>query len=142
MYYCQTEAEKMAKIFPECSRLVTISKYMCCASVALWIMGIDEKEHISIVADELGKGLENDCTVRWFEFFERVTGRKINIEFKDIKSLNDLKDYKCKIAVRYDYNGYSHWVGVENCKIVYNSLEKSQCVEKGKPVTARIITLA
>lgn len=141
-YYCQTEAERFAKAFPECKRLLTISKYMCCASVALWIMGIDEKEHISIISDEFGKSLDEECTVYWNEFFERVAGRKINVEFKDIKKESDLKQIKGRIAVRFDYNGHSHWVGYENGKLAYNSLAYSNCVEKGKPATARIITFA
>lgn len=139
-YFPQNEAERFAKVFPECKRLVTISKYMCCASVALWIMGVDEKEHTSIIADELGKGLENDCNVKWLEFFKNVSGRNIAVQFKDIKSLNDLKGIKGKIAVKFKCGDNYHWVGVENCTVKYNSIEISNCVKNGKPVTARIIT--
>ena len=140
--FIQDEAIKLAKIFPECNRLVIIASKMCCASVALWIMGIDEKEHLSIIADELGKSLDDECTVYWDKFFEKVAGRKINVEFKDIKKESELKQIKGRIAVRYDYNGHSHWVGYENGKLAYNSLESSACVKFGKPTTTRIITLA
>lgn len=118
-----------------------IADNMCCASTALWIMGIDEHHHLSIIADEIGKGLEEDCTVKWKEFFRNVSGREINVVFKDIRSLSDLANIKGKIAVKFAIGKSAHWVGVENCKVVYNSLKVSNCVTNGKPVTARIITL-
>ena len=43
--------------------------------------------------------------------------------------------------MRYDYKGKSHWVGVENGKIAFNSLIKSVCVEKGVPTQARILNI-
>lgn len=140
MFYAQDDAERLSAIFPECERLNIIAKNMCCASVALWIMGIEEKSHLDIIASELGKTLEKDCTVVWQPFFEEITGRKINVEFKNISTLKDIKNIKGRIAVRCDYNGHSHWVGVENGIIKYNSKRNSNCVEKGKPATARIIT--
>lgn len=56
---------------------------------------------------------------------------------KDISSIANIK----LGAVRYSYNGYSHWVLVENGKIVFNSLDDSQCVKYGTPKEARLITI-
>ena len=56
---------------------------------------------------------------------------------KDISSIANIK----LGAVRYSYNGYSHWVLVEDGKIIFNSLEDSQCVRYGTAKEARIITI-
>ena len=56
---------------------------------------------------------------------------------KDISSIANIK----LGAVRYSYNGYSHWVLVEDGKIVFNSLEDSQCVKYGTPKESRLITV-
>lgn len=135
----QTEAERLSKIFPECLRLETISKNCCCASAALWVMDIKPENHLEIIAEEYGKSLDKECTVVWKPFFKNICGRDIEVEFRDIKSLNDLKGIKGKIIVKFKCGDKEHWVGVENCKVVYNSLKYSNCVANGKPVTARII---
>lgn len=44
-------------------------------------------------------------------------------------------------AVRFSYNGYSHWVLVEKGEIVFNSTEDSQCVKYGIPKEARFIAV-
>lgn len=134
----QTACMEMAKRFQD-EKLEMIGKYGCCAFVALWIMGIEgDYQNICLLADCMGKSLENDCTVKWYDFFLTCSGRKVKVEFREINDLMELVDVD-RCAVRYDYNGKSHWVGVEHGRIAYNSLESSQCVTKGKPVTARII---
>ena len=70
---------------------------------------------------------------------EYLTGQKLTVEFKDIKDAKEIKQFKERTPVKYSYNGKSHWVGVENGKVKFNALERSLCVEKGKPVTARIL---
>lgn len=115
-----------------------IAKYGCCAFVALWCMGIEpdnDIEAIRILNDAIKAGvLDKECTVNWDKFLPWVTGRKIDVQFKNISSIKSITK---RTAVRYDYNGCSHWVGVENGAIKYNSLKNSVCVTKGKPVTAR-----
>jgi hypothetical protein len=136
----QSDATELYERFDN-EKLRVISKYGCCAFTALWIMGItDSINAITILADEIGKGLDNECTVQWFDFFKNVSGRSIKVEFRDIKKLIDLGSVKGRCAVRYDFNGKNHWVGVENGKIAFNSLKTSQCVTLGKPTKARIIT--
>lgn len=140
--YPQTIAMELAERFPD-EKLKSIAKYGCCAFTALWIMGIDKGvESICILDDEIGKGLNDECKVYWFDFFKNVSGREIKVEYREIEKLTDLLDVKGRCAVRFDFNGENHWVGVEGGKVAYNSLEHSVCVEKGKPTKARIITFA
>ena len=145
MRYIQTELKELSKIFDENIRIKNIADNCCCAIVALWIMGLDVEnlpEMTKIIASEIGKGLYDDCTVVWADFFENVSGRKIKVERLKINSLSELKKYKGKIAVKYTKENNSHWVGVEGGKIKCNSLEHSNCVENGNPTEARIITFA
>ena len=127
------------KLSPE--RLETIYKYGCCAFVLLWCLGIDpdDMQAIELVSDMIDAGvIEKDCTVHWADAVKILTGRTITVEFKDIKDILKIKD---RTPVRYDYKGNGHWVGVERGMIAFNPLEYSQCVDKGRPVTARIIKL-
>ena len=136
----QSDAIELSKTFPD-KKLTAIANYGCCAFVSLWIMGIEKAiPAITTVGEEIGKSLEIDCTVHWIEFFKNVSGRDIAVEFREINELSDLNKVKGRCAVRFDYEGRSHWVGVEGGKVAYNSLKHSNCVEKGKPTKARIIT--
>lgn len=135
----QKDAERLCKI----KNLETIAKYGCCAFTYLWCLGIepDSISAIEILDDALRTGkLGEDCIVKWAEFGNWITGRNIQVEFIDIK---DIKKIKERTPVRYDFKGQSHWVGVENGIIKYNSLGdgNSQCVNHGKPVTMRKISI-
>lgn len=140
MFYMQDEAEKYAKLFPECKKLNAIAHNCCCASTALWVMGIPSEKHLEIIVEEYGKSLDEECTVTWAAFFKNVCGKKIKVEFRDIKSLDEIKNIKGKILVKFKEGKNAHWVGVEKGKVAYNSIAYSNCVTNGKPVTARIIT--
>lgn len=135
----QCIAERLAKI-PN-ANLQSIAKYGCCAFVLRWCLYIEgtEIEEIEslnrmILAGAIGK----DCTVKWEQAIEFLTGKKSKIEFVKINSIAHIKE---RTPVRYDYNGKSHWVGVENGKVAYNPLKQSVCVELGKPTESRVITL-
>lgn len=122
--------------------LESIGRYGCCAFVLLWCLGIepDDIEAIKTVNSMISaKVIEDDCTVKWADAVYYLTGRKITVEFKDIKDLRGIRE---RTPVRYDYKGKGHWVGVENGMIKFNPLVYSQCVDKGRPVTARIIKLS
>ena len=56
---------------------------------------------------------------------------------KNISSISGIK----LGAVRYSYNGYSHWVLVEDGKVVFNSIDDSQCVKYGRVKEARLIAV-
>jgi len=140
MKYPQSAAKKFYLDVPP-ERLETISKYGCCAFVLLWCLGIepDDMEAVKIVNSMINaKVIEADCTVRWAEAVKFLTGREITIQFKDVRDILSIRD---RTPVRYDYKGKGHWVGAERGMIAFNPLEYSQCVDKGRPVTARIIKL-
>ena len=140
MKYPQTLAREFCSVISP-ARLETIGKYGCCAFVLLWCLGIepDNMESIELVNDMINAGvIEKDCTVHWVEAVKFLTGRDITVEFKNIKDILSIKD---RTPVRYDYKGQGHWVGVERGMIAFNPLKQSNCVDKGVPVTARIIKL-
>ena len=120
--------------------LAEIADFGCCAFVFIWCLGLEmsDIDAIKKVADGMKKGvLDLDCTVKWYEFASFLGCPIKSVEFKQIC---DIKGIKERTPVRYDYNGKSHWVGVENGKIAFNSLKNSVCVKYGKPTTARILT--
>ena len=134
----QTVAEKLYQQFPTL-KLKSIKDYSCCALVLIWCCGLDLEDYEAIitVGKMMDKGvIAQDCSVYWSQACEYLTGRKLTVDFKDITSIKGIKE---RTPVRFDYHGKSHWVGVEKGKIAFNSIEHSNCVENGKPVTARIL---
>ena len=69
-----------------------------------------------------------------------LTGRKVSVMKKAIQNIEEITG---PYPVMYSMNGgkSGHFVVVENGKIVFNPLEVSQNVNKGKPVSARVISL-
>lgn len=65
---------------------------------------------------------------------------KVNVVKQDITTFKDLPFDKYA-AVRFDYNGHSHWVLSYNQQQIFNSMKNSQCVRLGKPVTARVFII-
>lgn len=72
----------------------------------------------------------------------RMLGKniKVSVEKKDINKLEDLPSVGYA-AVRWDYNGKSHFCLVKNQRLMYNSLNTSQCCLNGKITTARLINI-
>ena len=141
MNHPQSYAEKIYQQFPT-KKLKSIKDYGCCAFVLLWCLGYEPEDIEAILT--LGRMIDKkvidvDCTVYWSPAAEYVFGRKINVEKIAITTIKGIKE---RTPVMFTYNGKSHWVGVENGKIAFNPLENSVCVNKGKPVTCRKITLA
>ena len=141
MNHPQSYAEKIYQQFPTV-KLKSIKDYGCCAFVLLWCLGYEPEDIEAILT--LGRMIDKkvidvDCTVYWSPASEYVSGRKINVEKIAITTIKGIKE---RTPVMFSYNGKSHWVGVENGKIAFNPLENSVCVNKGKPVTCRKITLA
>ena len=83
--------------------------------------------------------VKKDCFVEDAISLMKVANNKkvYSVIKKDVSSIAGIK----LGAVRYSYNGYSHWVLIEDGKIVFNSLEDSQCVKYGTPKEARLITI-
>lgn len=141
MRHPQTLAAELYRRFPA-GKLKSIKDCGCCAFVLMWCLGIeiDDAEAVMAAADLISSGaIESDCTVRWAEAARQLAGKEVlAVDFQDIKSIKDIKG---RTPVRYDCGLKSHWVGVENGKVAFNPLERSVCVEKGKPSTMRTIHL-
>lgn len=138
MKHPQSLAEKLYVQFPSL-KMKSIKDYSCCALTLMWCAGIDcdDVEAIITVSKMMDKGaIGQDCSVFWNTASEFLTGRSLKVDFVDIKSISKIKE---RTPVRYDYKGKSHWVGVENGKVKFNALEKSNCVDNGKPATMRVL---
>lgn len=127
--YPQSYAEKIS------ANINQIAKNGCLAMCYLYCLGIDPDYFIGILSDAmnepLSSGIGKDCYVNDAERFCRyISGHNFAITKEDIP----LKKITGPYPVRYSYNGKSHWVVVKSGKIVFNSLQKSVCVENGKPV--------
>lgn len=137
----QTLAEKLYSKFHD-PKLKSIKDYACCAFTLMWCLGIepDDVDAIMIVADLIdNKVLDSDCTVYWSPMTKYLTGRTCTVEYIDTNTIKDIKE---RTPVKYAFNGKEHWVGVENGKIKFNSLKESVCVNKGKPVTKRVLKIS
>lgn len=140
MKHPQSLAAELYSHFPA-KNLKSIKEYGCCAFVLMWCLGIepDDDAEAVMTVDSLiqAKVLKEDCTVKWAEAIRWLIGREMRaVDFVNITSILHIKD---RCPVRYDHNGKSHWVGVENGKVAFNPLKRSVCVESGKPSTMRII---
>ncbi|MBQ1778235.1 MAG: hypothetical protein IIZ93_08795 [Acidaminococcaceae bacterium] len=141
MKHPQTLAEQIYQQFPT-MKLKSIKDYACCAFTLMWTLHVepDDAEAILTVGRMMDKGaIDVDCTVYWDKAARFLTGKGAAVQFIDITDPKELKKIKDRTPVKFSYNGKSHWVGVENGRVKFNALEKSLCVEKGKPVTMRII---
>ena len=141
MNHPQSLAEKLYQQFP-CTKLKSIKENACCILTLMWCLGIepDDCEAIMTVGRMLDKKvLDSDCTVYWNKCSLYLTGKPLNVQFAEITDKKQLKKIKERTPVYFEYNGKGHWVGVEQGKIGFSSLDHSVCVEKGKPTKARIL---
>lgn len=137
----QTLAEELYKHFPT-AKLKSIKEYACCAFCLIWWLGLDPSDidAILLVSDLMKEhALDEDCTVYWGECIKKLTGRELDILEK--KKITTIKNIKEKTIVKYMRGNIGHWVGVENGKVVFNSLAFSRCVAEGKPTECRIIKI-
>lgn len=137
----QTFAEELYKHFPT-PKLKSIKDNACCAFTLLWWLDIDctDIAAIMLVSDLIReKALDPDCTVYWAKCISALTGREMeSIEKVPITSIKKIKE---KTIVKYTNGKTGHWVGVENGRIVFNSLVNSVTIEKGKPAEMRVIKI-
>ena len=137
----QSLAEELYKHFP-IPKLKAIKDYACCAFSLIWWLGIDcsDVDAVMLVSDLMKhNALDVDCTVIWSLCIKQLTGREmLSLEKKSITTIKNIKE---KTIVKFTNGKFSHWAGVENGKVVFNSLKYSNCVEKGKPTEARIIKI-
>lgn len=135
----QTQAEKLTKINPK--RLQAIAEYGCCAFVLLWCLGLEPDDVKAILTlDNMmdSKALDEECLVFWDKAVSYLTGRRCSVIKENITTIKNIKK---RTPVRYEYQNKSHWVGVEDGEIKFNSLKRSQCVELGTPKEMRILKI-
>lgn len=141
MNHPQTLAEELYKHFPT-PKLKSIKDYACCAFTLLWWLGIDcdDTTAIMTVSDLIkNHALDEDCTVYWGESIRQLTGREMeSLEKVPITSIKKIKE---KTIVYFKNGKAGHWAGVENGKVVFNSLAYSKCVAEGKPTEIRVIKI-
>ena len=123
--------------------------YMCLAACYSWIVSRDlfgesgemiERKILQDIIEAYHKGiLDDEITVLdAASFLELCNPRsRYKVEKRRIITIDDIKE---ATPVRFDRNGYGHWVVVENGKIVFDSLDDSKCVKFGIPTTARFIS--
>lgn len=141
MRHPQSLAAELYSHFPA-GNLKSIKDFGCCAFVLMWCLGIEQDDAEAVMtADSLiqSGAIGKDCAVRWAEAVRQLSGKEMkSVDFVNISSISNIKD---RCPVRYDFNGKSHWVGVEDGKVAFNPLERSVCVERGKPAAMRTIHL-
>ena len=141
MNHPQTLAEELYKHFPT-AKLKSIKENACCAFTLLWWLGLDldDADAIILVSNLMKeKALDVDCTVYWAECIKLITGR--TMESLEKKKITSIKNIKEKTIVKFMRGKVGHWVGVEDGKVVFNSLAFSRCVEEGVPTECRIIKI-
>ena len=135
----QTEIEKLE------NKINQIKKNGCCAFSTIWALGLDnmsnEEAWKKLIMAIDTKSLDSDCTVNWKPFAKFLTDEDYDVEMIDLQNqtMDELKAYEGRIIVRFDNGLNYHWVGVENGKVAFNSLEKSYCVMYGRPTKVRVL---
>lgn len=144
----QTTAQELYEVF-KIPMFKPIADSACCVLTLMWCLHMEkltdfeaiEKTHEMIKA----KAIKSDCTVKWYDAVEYLTGRPLRgVEFKDISSLKGIKE-RTPVLFRAPTDDpdkpSEHWVGVENGRIRFNALVYSKTVATGKPAEARILKL-
>jgi len=87
------------------------------------------------------KLLDDECTVmNASALMLAVSGNKYTVEKKTITSIDDIPNDGKWRAIRKSYNGHSHWALWRGNTLVFNSLSRSVCYEKGTFDQVREIT--
>lgn len=115
----------------------TAGEYGCLFFSYCYIGGIDVYKALSNVPNLIElKILKDDMTVnnavKLYEYFDIDATVSISSEAP--------KDDELYCA-GYTNNGYKHWVACRKGNVVFNSLDHSVCVEKGKATDFRIIRI-
>lgn len=89
------------------------------------------------------KKLDEDCYVKdAASYMSFLDGGKHKFSVSKVDLDGTVTSLAGKIAaVRFDYNGLSHWCLYAGNRIVFDSLDKSNCRAMGKPASARVIAI-
>ena len=126
------------------SKCKVIGDSGCLAFIYLWCAGLPESLLVSEFDTLLSTGIVNkDCTVQSAKRFLAHFGINADVS-KSCTAPADGSRY----AARWAHNGFVHYVGMVNGKVVENTLDYSHCVSEGKIDTGdpdnppyRIITI-
>ncbi len=123
---------RIAKVF--CENLCLFYCYAYCSGILYEVAedAYDEAEYQRLKGTLGADGFVRDAD----KLLQNLTARYARVEKVKINSIADIKD---ETPVCYQYGDKTHWVVVRDGQIVFNSLEHSICVEKGEPVSARVI---
>lgn len=109
---------------------------LCLALCYTELWGIkNDADKLKIIAEAVRQGyVEWDGTVKNPIGLARLCG---HTEVKDIRKVTTYEGHGTVIA-NFTHNGFNHFVLVKDGNVVWNSLEKSKCVENGKIESFRI----
>lgn len=116
----------------------------CCYTVA----ALGEKATPTMIFDVLWRAAKNNAIDEYNGCFVNNAvslmltanpNKKYYVTKQKITSLEELNGQLA--AVNFQNGNFNHWVLVENNVIIFDSLENSVCVERGKPTSARVIKI-
>jgi len=121
------------------TKLKNIGDYGCLCFCYLYVMGIPLEKLIEHYEDLIQQGIiDNECFVKdGFAFCKYFLKKDVKIIFTSV----DNKQYD-KYISNFTYNGKNHFVVTDkDDKVLFNSLDHSVCVEKGKISGKRVVIL-
>lgn len=109
---------------------------LCLALCYTELWGVhNDGDKLKIIAEAVRQGyILWDGTVKKPVDLAKLCGR---MEVKDIKKVTTYDGHDTVVA-NFAHNGFNHFVLVKDGEVVWNSLEKSVCVENGKIESFRI----
>lgn len=121
------------------TKLKNIGDYGCLCFCYLYMIGIPPESLIEHYEDLIQQGIiDNECFVKdGFAFCKYFLKRDVKIIFTSV----DNKQYD-KYISNFTYNGKNHFVVTDkDDKVLFNSLDHSICVEKGRISGKRTVIL-
>ena len=119
------------------SKLKNIGDYGCLCFCYLYMIGVPPENLITSYEDLIAKNIiDNECFVKdGYSFCRYFTGKTPEIIFTSV----DNKQYD-KYISNFTYNGKNHFVVTDrDDNVLFNSLDHSVCVAKGKILSKRTV---
>lgn len=121
------------------TKLKNIGDYGCLCFCYLYMIGIPLESLIEHYEELIKQGIiDNECFVKdAFAFCKYFLKKDVKIIFTSV----DNKQYD-KYISNFTYNGKNHFVVTDkDDKVIFNSLDHSVCVEKGRISGKRTVLL-
>lgn len=118
------------------TKMLNIGNYGCLCFCYLYMLGIDPEQFLFHYADLVEKKIiEKDCYVNDGNAFLKYFGSDKKVKF--VSSSDKMYD---RYIARFNYLAEGHFVVVDkNDRVIYNSLEDSICVNRGRLVEKRTL---